>query len=151
MKKVRVQSQPGHTYAMQISDGRHELASDESVADGGEDGGPSPYELLLASLGACMAITMEMYARRKEWPLESVALELSHEKLLAQDCEACTPAEIEAAGPRGRIDIIRTEITLCGDLSAEQVARLHEIAGRCPVHRTLEGSPKFVSSVSTSM
>jgi len=150
MKTVRVQSMPGHAYAMQIGDGRHELVSDEPVADGGDDAGPEPYELLLAALGSCMAITMKMYAARKAWALDSVVIELTHEKVLARDCDACTPEEIAALGPQGRVDVFHTGISVRGELSRDEVARLHEIAGRCPVHRTLEASPKFVSTISWS-
>ena len=151
MTKVHVESLPGHVYTVEANDGRHEWLSDETLEDGGEDAGPSPYELLLSGLGSCMAITLRMYANYKGWPLESVAIELTHERVPAEECEACTPEEIAAAGPGGRIDIIRTDVTLTGSLDDEQVARLHEIANRCPVHRTLEAKPKFLSSISASI
>jgi uncharacterized OsmC-like protein len=151
MKKVRIESLPGHVYTVQASDGRHELLSDEPVSAGGEDAGSSPYELLLAGLGSCMAITLRMYANYKQWPVESVTIELSHDKVLAKDCESCTEAEKAAAGPAGRVDIIHTDIKITGPLEDEQIARLQEIANRCPVHRTLESAPKFISSISASM
>lgn len=151
MKTVHVESLPGYTYTIQAGNGRHQWLSDESVAEGGEDAGPSPYELLLAALGSCMAITLRMYADRKDWPLESVVIDLSHDRLPASECAACTPEEIAAAGPEGRINVIRTDIRVSGDLDTGQVARLHEIANRCPVHRTLENKPKFLSSISASM
>ena len=151
MKNVRVESLAGQLYAMKASNERHELLSDEPQTDGGNDAGPSPYELLLASVGACMAITLRMYANHKQWPLESISIELSHDKVLATDCEACTADERAALGPAGRVDVIRTNIQLTGSLDEEQVQRLHEIANRCPVHRTLEKPPKFLSTVTASM
>jgi putative redox protein len=145
MKQVTVQWLPGHSYTMFINDGRHALTADEPDPDG-DDLGPSPYELLISALGGCMAITALMYARRKQWPVEAVSVNVSHEKVHAADCKECTKEEIEAAG-NARIDVIRTELSVRGDLSREQIDRLHEIAGRCPVHRTLEKPPKFVSSI----
>jgi putative redox protein len=149
MKTVTVESQPGYTYAVTISDGRHQFPSDETQEAGGDNLGPTPYELLLGALGGCMAITLTMYARRREWPLEGVSVELTHEKVFAQDCDYCTQEEIDAAGPQGRIDLIQSVVKVRGDLSPEQVERLHEIANRCPVHRTLENAPKIVSTVAT--
>jgi putative redox protein len=146
MKRVTVQSQEGYAYAVSITDERHVWSADEPEDNGGNDLGPTPYELLLGALGACMTITMRMYAQRKQWPLTAVSIELTHEKVYATDCAYCTQEEIDAAGPQGRIDVIRSHITLSGDLSDEQRARLHEIANRCPVHRTLERPPKLLSS-----
>jgi putative redox protein len=138
---------PGQALAVEMSDGRHAMRGDEPPDAGGIDLGPSPYELLLASLGSCASMTMFLYARRKEWPLESVSIELTHDKIHARDCPECTPAEIEAAGPQGRIDYISVSIDVTGELDEEQVARLLEISERCPVHRTLLAQPKIVSSI----
>jgi putative redox protein len=118
-------------YAQQIHAGRHTLRADEPVRDGGGDSGPSPYDLLLASLGACTAMTIRMYADRKGWPLERVAVHLSHGKVHAVDCAECETKT-------GRIDRIERVVTLAGQLDAGQRARLLEIAERCPVHRTLQ-------------
>ena len=145
MKTVHVRSQSGTTYGVAIDDGRHQLVADASAEDGGEKLGPTPYELLLGSLGSCMVITIQMYARRKQWPLETVAIELTHEKVFAADCEYCTQEEIDEAGPQGRIDVITTRVDVEGVLTEEQVARLEEIGRRCPVHRTLMASAKIVS------
>jgi putative redox protein len=147
MKKVTVQSTPGHNYTMLVSDGRHALVADEPEDEDGDDLGPTPYELLLSALGGCMAITLIMYARRKQWPLDEVSVHLSHEKVHAADCAECTQEEIDAAGPNGRIDLIHAEVSVRGDLSPDQTARLLEIANRCPVHRTLETPPKIISSL----
>ena len=99
---------------------------------GGDNLGPDPYEHLLAALGTCTSMTIRMYANRKEWPLDSIDVTLAHSREHARDCEDC-----DAAG--SRIDVLSRRISLHGDLSAEQRARLLEIADRCPVHRTLEG------------
>jgi len=147
MRRVEVRSLPDHVYAVEISDNTHTLLSDEELDAGGEDAGLTPFELLLGALGSCMAITMRMYARRKAWPLVGVSIALTHDKVLARHCTECTPEEIASAGPQGRIDVIHTDIGVSGELTAAQVARLHEIAGRCPVHRTLEARPKFLSSI----
>jgi putative redox protein len=117
-------------FTQEVETGRHRLVADEPVAAGGADTGPSPYELLLAALGACTSMTLSMYARRKQWPLEAVTVRLAHSRIHAQDCAECETKE-------GMLDRIEREISLIGPLSAEQRARLLEIANRCPVHRTL--------------
>jgi putative redox protein len=146
MKTVSVQWLPDNTYALKVDNGRHPFVADEPGESGGEDLGPSPYELLLSALGSCMAITLLMYARRKEWTVHEVAVHLSHDKIDARDCADCTPEEI-AAAINGRIDVIHTDVTVQGDLTSEQTARLLEITARCPVHRTLEARPRFVASI----
>lgn len=108
----------------------HGLVSDEPESAGGKNLGPTPYDLLLAGLGACTSMTLRMYADRKKWPLESVIVRLSHDKIHAEDCKACE-------SERGKIDQIEREIELIGALDDEQRARLIEIANKCPVHRTL--------------
>ncbi len=117
-------------FAQEIETGGHRLRADEPVEAGGTDAGPSPYDLLLAALGACTSMTLSMYARRKQWPLEGVTVRLQHMRIHAQDCAECETKE-------GRLDRIEREISLTGPLSTEQRARLLEIANRCPVHRTL--------------
>ena len=116
--------------AQEIETGRHRLVADEPVEAGGTDTGPSPYELLLAALGACTSMTLSMYARRKHWPLERVTVRLRHDKIHAKDCAECETRE-------GMLDRIEREISLAGPLDAEQRERLLAIANRCPVHRTL--------------
>ena len=118
--------------------GRHLLSADEPAAYGGNDTGPSPYELLAASLGACTAMTLRMFADRKGLPLERVAVTLRHEKIHAQDCETC---ETET----GMIDRIEREIEIVGALAPPERSRLMEIAEKCPVHRTLHSEVQVVS------
>jgi putative redox protein len=120
----------GVPFAQDIVAGPHRLRADEPAASGGADTGPNPYDLLLASLGACTSMTLSMYARRKGWPLEGVTVRLRHTKIHAADCRDCETRE-------GMIDQIDREIILAGPLTDEQRSRLVEIAERCPVHRTL--------------
>jgi putative redox protein len=139
MAKVTVQTLPDYTYTVMMSDGAHAFVGDEPPDKGGEGLGPSPYDLLLASLGSCTAITLLMYARSKQWPLYEVAITLNHDKV---------PAEPGGpALPDGRIDLINVDIAVRGDLTPEQTQRLLEIADRCPVHRTLATPPKIVSTI----
>lgn len=119
-------------FGQEVRIGRHSLRADEPRAAGGDDTGPSPYGLLLASLGACTAMTLQLYAARKGWPLERAQVRLRHAKVHAQDCEQCDTQE-------GRVDRIDREISLTGALDEAQRARLLAIADRCPVHRTLHG------------
>ena len=120
----------GGKFQQSVVIGPHRLTADEPVAAGGLDSGPGPYDLLLSALGACTSMTMRLYADHKKLPLERVSVTLSHAKIHAQDCEECETKE-------GKIDRIERAITMTGDLSDEQRARLLEIADKCPVHRTL--------------
>ena len=117
-------------FAQEIVAGSHHLKSDEPLADGGTDTGPSPYDLLLAALGSCTSMTVAMYARRKGWPLDRVTVDLRHRKIHAEDCADCETRV-------GMLDRIERDIRLSGSLTAEQRAKLMEIADKCPVHRTL--------------
>jgi putative redox protein len=114
-----------------VQAGRHHLIVDEPVDAGGSDAGPTPYDLLLAALGACTAMTLRIYARRKGWPLNDVEVRLRHDRIHARDCADCETKE-------GRLDRVHREILLLGPLDESQRARLLEIANRCPVHRTLD-------------
>ncbi|MBM3951153.1 MAG: alpha/beta fold hydrolase [Rhodospirillales bacterium] len=116
--------------------GRHALLADEPASFGGLDSGPSPYDFLLAGLGACTAMTLRLYADRKGIPLRRVRVGLDHNKVHAADCADCETRE-------GKIDEIVKTIVVEGDLDAEQRARLIEIADKCPVHRTLHSEIKI--------
>lgn len=115
----------------------HHTVADEPLAYGGTNRGMSPYGFLSAGLGACTSMTIRMYARRKRWPLTHVSVDVSHDKVHAQDAEG--------AGGAQKIDGFYRAITLLGDLNADQRARLLEIADKCPVHRTLETSSKVTT------
>jgi len=108
----------------------HALVADEPLADGGTDRGPTPYDYLLVALGACTGMTVQMYARHKQWPLETALVRLTHRKIHAADCAACEEAD-------GKIDRFERELELKGPLTLEQRQRLLEIAEKCPVHKTL--------------
>jgi putative redox protein len=148
MPEVTVHSLPGHTYTVESDTGRHTITADEKTSDGGDDVGPTPHELLLTSLGACVAITMRMYANYKQWPLDGVSVHLSIEHVVPSAPDF-TPEEIAAAGG-DKLPLIRSSVTVKGDLSPEQLARLQEIAGRCPVHRTLRARPAIVTTLAHS-
>src|SRR5258706_13665762 len=106
------------------------LAADERVEAGGTDKGPGPYDLLLAALGACTSMTVAAYARRKQWPLETVRVRLRHSRIYAADCEDCETKV-------GWLDRIERDVELVGSLDEAQRARLVDIADKCPIHRTL--------------
>ncbi|MCL4867342.1 MAG: OsmC family protein [Anaerolineae bacterium] len=115
----------------------HHWIADEPVADGGDEAGPNPYDLLLGSLAACTIITLQMYAKRKGWPLEKAEVGLDYRKIDAAACEDCT------SPPGSKVDLIEMSLTLHGPLDDDQRARLYEIAKRCPVHRTLLSETKI--------
>ena len=117
-------------FTQEIMVGGHQLVADEPAAMGGTDTGPGPYDLLLSALGACTSMTASLYARRKQWPLESVTVRLRHSKIHAADCEDCEEKD-------GKLDRIELDLELHGMLTDEQRARIIEIANKCPVHKTL--------------
>src|SRR5918995_3387568 len=117
-------------FTQEIVVGPHQLTADEPKEMGGDDEGPTPYDLLLAALGSCTSITVTMYAQRKSWPLHDITVRLRHTRIHATDCAECETKE-------GRIDRIELDIEFVGPLSGEQRSKLLEIAKKCPVHRTL--------------
>ena len=119
----------------EATSGTHSIILDEPATAGGDDTGMSPYEVLLAGLGGCIAMTLRLYAKHKGWPLDDVKVTLAHEKTHSKDCDDCASDK-----DTGMLDVIRRKVELTGDLSDEQRTRLQEIAGRCPVHRTLTGA-----------
>jgi putative redox protein len=141
-RRVVVQETGGSAFQQEIVAGPHRLFADEPESVGGGDTGPSPYELVLAGLGACTSMTLRMYANRKRWPLDGVAVSLSHDKIHAADCEECETRE-------GKIDRIDREIELEGMLDEEQRRRLAEIADKCPVHRTLHSEIQIRTRLKT--
>lgn len=119
----------------------HALRADEPHDNGGDDTGPTPSEMLLSAIGSCQAITMKLYAGRKDWPLEGIEMELTLEKVKAEQYP-----EFDSKG-RPVIDVINTRMRLLGDLTPEQKKRIAEIGGRCPVHKTVEYGAYFSESV----
>ncbi len=124
-----------------LADEQFPLHADEPAKNGGDDTGPDPYALLLSSLAACKVMTVQMYARRKQWPVESVSITLNYNRVKSRDCDDCD------SPPNANVDIIEADIHFEGDLDDEQIARLAQISERCPVHRTLTSETKIRTRV----
>ncbi|MEJ6479458.1 MAG: bifunctional alpha/beta hydrolase/OsmC family protein [Octadecabacter sp.] len=136
---LRVSEADANGFLQDVQSGpNHHTLADEPLAYGGTNRGMSPYGFLGAALGACTSMTIRMYARRKGWPLTNISVEITHDKVHAQD-----------AATRGdtKVDTFARHITLTGDLTAEQRAKLVEIADKCPVHRTLERSSHITTQL----
>ncbi|TCP42356.1 bifunctional alpha/beta hydrolase/OsmC family protein [Rhodovulum marinum] len=131
---VRVREADPDGFQQDVTTGRHHLTADEPQAYGGSDRGLSPYGLLAAALGACTSMTIRMYARRKGWPLDGVRVDVTHDKVHAQDAEARSGQ---------KVDRFHRAICLTGDLDDDQRARLRDIADKCPVHQTLERASRI--------
>jgi putative redox protein len=130
MSDVTVTSLANLRNEVRYGDG-HVLITDEPVAAGGEDAGPDPYTLLLAALGSCISMTTMLYARRKGWPVECVTVRLRQKRIHGRDCQECEQ-KTDAFVHR-----IERAVSFEGALTEEQLTRLHEIAHKCPVHKTL--------------
>lgn len=138
---VRVSEADPEGFLQDIMAGpNHHVIADEPLAYGGTDRGLTPYQFLSSGLGACTSMTIRMYARRKKWPLQSVEVDVTHDKVHAQDCETCE-------GSANKIDQFTRTIRLTGDLDAAQRQKLLEIADKCPVHRTLEAENRIVTEL----
>ncbi|WP_170410291.1 bifunctional alpha/beta hydrolase/OsmC family protein [Ruegeria arenilitoris] len=138
---VRVTEVDPSGYLQDIQSGpRHHAVADEPESYGGTDRGMSPYGFVSSGLGACTSMTIRMYARRKRWPLTGISVDVCHNKVHGQDAGL--------AGD-GKIDVFRRKIRLEGPLDQEQRTRLLEIADKCPVHRTLEGSAHITTELLT--
>ncbi|MFW5706252.1 MAG: alpha/beta fold hydrolase [Bacteroidota bacterium] len=124
----------GESYITEIQSGKHSFLADEPKSAGGDDMGPSPYDIVTAGLGACTSMTLRMYANRKKWDLREVRVHLDHSKKHIEDCATCDESD------DSKIDNFNRVIELEGDLDADQRNRLLEIANKCPVHRTLTGN-----------
>ena len=127
-------------FAQRITADDYTFSADEPVAGGGTGTGPDPYQLMLAALGACKSMTAALYARRKQWPLTRVRVQLAHARVWSQDCESCLTQPVQ-------LDRIECAIEFSGDLTDDQRARLVEIADRCPVHRTLTSKIDIVTTL----
>lgn len=120
-------------FTTEISAGEHIFLADEPEEVGGNNMGPTPYQLLNASLGSCTAMTLKMYAERKSWPLEKVTVSLSNSKMHVEDSS-------NPEGKKSKVEVFKRQIAIEGDLDTAQRQRLLEIANKCPVHRTLTES-----------
>jgi putative redox protein len=137
---------PEDKFTTLIKAGNHYLTSDEPISVGGEDFGPSPYELLASSLGACTVMTLRMYANRKKWVVGAIQVHLTHHKIYVED-------QVDSMSDKGsgkKVDVIDRVLSFSSTLTAEQYKRLLEIADRCPVHRTLEGAVLVRTSLKSS-
>ena len=138
MSPITVRTEKGYRTAIHIRN--HTVIADELIQDGGTDTGPTPMEILLGTVGACVAVTTKAYAQRKSWPLEGVSVELEMECIKREDYPAYT-------GDAAFIHEIREHIQFEGPLTEEQRARLMTIAGKCPVHLTLENPVFFAQQL----
>ncbi len=136
---VRVTEADPNGFLQDIQSGpRHHAIADEPASYGGTDRGMSPYGFVSSGLGACTSMTIRMYARRKRWPLTGITVDVCHNKVHAQDAGLIGD---------GKVDLFRRKIRLEGPLDQEQRARLLEIADKCPVHRTLEGTAQITTEL----
>jgi uncharacterized OsmC-like protein len=138
MNEVRVKLTMKEGFRTQITAGAHTLIADEPKEAGGTDEGPSPYELLLAALGACTAMTLKMYVERKKLPITDVEVSLTFDRIHIDDCESCVKEE---RLNNQEVQHISRLIYVTGDVTEEQKERLLYIAGRCQVHVTLHSNP----------
>jgi putative redox protein len=138
MNEVRVKLPLKDVFRTQITCGKHTIIADEPESAGGKDSGMSPYELLLAALGACAAMTLKLYIERKKWPITDVEVLLSFDRIHIDDCESCVKEE---GSSDQEVQHISRLIFVTGDVTEEQKERLLYIAGRCPVHITLHSDP----------
>jgi len=137
----------GGKFQNEIAAGRHLLLADEPASAGGLDSGPSPYDYVAAALVACTSMTLRVYAEHKQLVLGRLTVSVRHGKLPAEHCEDCGEA---AEGRTGKIDRFERVISVEGGVDAVMAGKLIEIAGRCPVHRTLEAGSAIVTKVSDS-
>ncbi|TKD62582.1 bifunctional alpha/beta hydrolase/OsmC family protein [Flavobacterium sp. ASW18X] len=126
------------SFTTQMKVGDHLMVADEPVSFGGQNFGPSPYELVSAGLSACTAMTVQMYAKRKNWPLENIEVHTTYNKQHAVDCEHCEE-------PTAKIDTFHRFIKFTGNLDQKQIARMLEIADKCPVHKTLHSQTQVIT------
>ncbi|MEZ4565192.1 MAG: OsmC family protein [Thermomicrobiales bacterium] len=135
MASVTTSYVAGTAYQTRIETSVTTLTGDEPVGSGGDGAGPSPYELLLASVGHCTVLTMILYARRKGWQIDSASVHGTFERIISGD----------PVTGRTRTERITQEISFAGPLSDEQRMRILEIAHKCPVHRTLVNGLEIVT------
>ena len=135
---VVVRGETSHGFEVSITAAGHEFKGDEPADQGGHGAGPNPYDFLAAALGSCTVMTLNVYARRKQIPLQSVTARVWHSRIHARDCADCETKT-------SLVDRLERELVLSGQLDASQRQRLLEIADRCPVHRTLKSEISIVT------
>lgn len=140
-KRTYTQSLPDYVHAQLLTTAGAALVSDEPPASGGADLGPDPYDLLTWALGACTSMTLQIYARRKKYPLHEVAVEVEHDRVHATD------SGHPDGEPDGLVETFWRRIVLRGPLTDEQRDDLLRVASRCPVHRTLVSDPTILDTV----
>lgn len=133
-----LEQQDGFTTQMTL--GNHKIIADEPEHFGGQDLGPNPYELLSGALASCTAITIQMYARRKEWELYNVEVHVKYKKDHCIDCK-------NVKDKTSKIDIFQREIYVIGNLDDKQRNRLLQIADKCPVHKTLHSEVEVITKL----
>jgi putative redox protein len=141
LAKVIVSSLSDYTHAQLVTVDHDAFVADEPEDEGGDSLGPTPYELLAAALGTCTAMTLQIYARRKGYPLVEVAVEVEHSRTHSKDCRQCEHPQA------GLIENLHRRMVFRGPLSEEQRDDLVRVAQRCPVHKTLRASPAVHDSV----
>jgi putative redox protein len=134
MHQVEVKTSAATNFQQSIKAGEHSIASDAPKAVGGEDKAPNPHELLLAALGACTSITMQMYAKRKGWDLKEVTVKVKE----------------EPAGEGQPTSRITRDIRVSGNLAADQVEALKAIAEKCPIHKMLSGANQISTMIAAA-
>jgi putative redox protein len=122
---------------VEVTNGRHTWKADEPLEKEGEDTGPTPYELLLASLAACTLITLQLYARHKGITLERVSARYEHQK----------HDDVDESGRKKVVDVLTSDVKIAGEFSEAQRERLAQIVSRCPVHKTIENGSRVVDRV----
>ncbi|MBO9491300.1 OsmC family protein [Endozoicomonas sp. G2_1] len=137
---VRVSETDPNSFIQDVSAAGHHLIADEPVSYGGDFLGPTPYQLVSAGLGACTSMTIRMYAKRKNIPLDHVEVDIIHNKIHAQDCDSCEQVD-------GKVDQFERKITLTGPLTDDERQKLLVIADKCPVHRSLESEINIVTNI----
>jgi putative redox protein len=130
---ISVSERPGGLYTLDVTNGRHHQYADEPESYGSADLGPSPFEYLCASLGSCTAITLRMYANRKKWPVEKIAVKTVFDRIKDPD--------------HGEQTVFTRSITLTGPLDEDQQQRMLQIANKCPVHKVLEHGNSIVTEL----
>jgi putative redox protein len=148
IEHVRVMETGESRFQNAVQAGSHRLFADEPETVGGLDSGPSPYDFLSIALGACTSMTLRLYADHKKLTLGRIGVDVSHTKIHAKDCEECTEQERSGSA---RIDQFERVISIDGEVSEEFRGKIAEIAGKCPVHRTLESVAKIKTVVKQSL